>query len=219
MVKLVQKFGGLMETLRLEKHQLKKVAEILDRGGVVAFPTDTVYGVAVRCDSPSAIQRMKEAKQRPESKPFPMMVNSLAQIEAVASLNARDRRLIQRWMPGALTMIFAKKPEVPDSVTNGFDTIGIRMPDDPWILELISMIGCALLVPSANLSGEPPATDSDEVLRQLDGRIDAVVIGKSGAQVPSTIIDTRNEEIKLVRQGILTLEEIKASVLESEERL
>jgi L-threonylcarbamoyladenylate synthase len=208
-----------METLRLEKHQLEKVAEILDREGVVAFPTDTVYGLAVRCDSPKAIQRMKEAKQRPESKPFPMMVHSLAQIEAVASLDERDRRLIRRWMPGALTMIFAKKPEVPDVVTNGFDTIGIRMPDDPWILELISKLNCALLVPSANLSGEPTACDSDEVLRQLDGRIDAVIQGKSGAQIASTIIDTREETIKIIRQGKLTLDEILTSLNESEDTI
>lgn len=208
-----------METLRLDKHQLEKVAEILNRGGVVAFPTDTVYGLAVRCDSPSAIQRMKEAKQRPESKPFPMMVNSFAQIEAVASLDERDHRLIRRWMPGALTIIFAKKPEVPDIVTNGFDTIGIRMPDDPWILELITRIDCALLVPSANLSGEAPATDSDEVLRQLDGRIDAVILGKSGAQLASTIIDTRKEDIKIIRQGKLTLDEILASLKESEDTI
>jgi L-threonylcarbamoyladenylate synthase len=206
-----------METLRLEKHQLEKVAEILNRGGVVAFPTDTVYGIAVRCDNPDAIQRMKEAKQRPESKPFPMMVNSLSQIEAVASLDERDHRLIRRWMPGALTMIFAKKPEVPDSITNGFDTIGIRMPDDPWILELIAKLDCALLVPSANLSGEAAATDSDEVLRQLDGRIDAVILGESGAQLASTIIDTRQEIIKIIRQGKLALDEIQASLNESEE--
>lgn len=208
-----------METLRLGKHQLEKVAEILNRGGVVAFPTDTVYGLAVRCDSPSAIQRMKEAKQRPESKPFPMMVNSLAQIEAVASLDERDHRLIRHWMPGALTIIFAKKPEVPDIVTNGFDTIGIRMPDDPWILELITKLNCALLVPSANLSGEATATDSDEVLRQLDGRIDAVILGKSGAQLASTIIDTRKEDIKIIRQGKLTLDEILASLNESEDTI
>jgi L-threonylcarbamoyladenylate synthase len=208
-----------METLRLEKHQLEKVAEILDREGVVAFPTDTVYGLAVKCDSPNAIQRMKEAKQRPESKPFPMMVHSLAQIEAVASLDERDHRLIKRWMPGALTMIFAKRAEVPDIVTNGFDTIGIRMPDDPWILELISKLNCALLVPSANLSGEPTACDSDEVLRQLDGRIDAVVLGRSGAQIASTIIDTREETIKIIRQGKLTLDEILTSLNESEDTI
>jgi L-threonylcarbamoyladenylate synthase len=208
-----------METLRLEKHQLEKVAEILDREGVVAFPTDTVYGLAVRCDSPNAILRMKEAKQRPESKPFPMMVHSLAQIEAVASLDERDHRLIKRWMPGALTMIFAKRPEVPDIVTNGFDTIGIRMPDDPWILELIGKLNCALLVPSANLSGETPACDSDEVLRQLDGRIDAVILGKSGAKVASTIIDTREETIKIIRQGKLTLDEILKSLNESEDKI
>lgn len=206
-----------METLRLQTHQLKQVAEILDRGGVVAFPTDTVYGLAVRSDDPVAIQRMKDAKQRPESKPFPMMVGSLSQIEAVASLSEREIRLIRRWMPGALTMIFNKKPEVSEVITNGFDTIGIRMPDDPWILELIKEMGCGLLVPSANLSGEPPASDSDEVLRQLDGRIDAVVLGRSGAQLASTIIDAREKQIKVIRQGKIRLEEIMESLNESEE--
>ena len=208
-----------METLRLEKHQLEKVAEILNRGGVVAFPTDTVYGLAVRCDRLDAIQKMKEAKQRPESKPFPMMVNSLAQIEAVALLDERDHRLIRHWMPGALTMIFAKRPEVPEIITNGFNTIGIRMPDDPWILELIGKLNCALLVPSANLSGEAPTSLSDEVLRQLDGRIDAVVLGNSGAQIASTLIDTREASIKVIRQGKLTLEEIEASLNESEDKI
>lgn len=207
-----------METLRLQAHQLKQVAEILDRGGVVAFPTDTVYGLAVRSDDPVAIQRMKDAKQRPESKPFPMMVGSLSQIEAVASLGEREIRLIRRWMPGALTMIFNKKPEVSEVITNGFDTIGIRMPDDPWILELIKEMGCGLLVPSANLSGEPPASDSDEVLRQLDGRIDAVVLGRSGAQTASTIIDAREKQIKVIRQGKIRLEEILESLDESEEK-
>ncbi|MHC1735094.1 MAG: L-threonylcarbamoyladenylate synthase [Erysipelotrichaceae bacterium] len=207
-----------METLRLQAHQLKQVAEILNRGGVVAFPTDTVYGLAVRSDDPVAIQRMKDAKQRPESKPFPMMVGSLSQIEAVASLGEREIRLIRRWMPGALTMIFNKKPEVSEVITNGFDTIGIRMPDDPWILELIKEMGCGLLVPSANLSGEPPASDSDEVLRQLDGRIDAVVLGRSGAQLASTIIDAREKQIKVIRQGKIRLEEILESLDESEEK-
>ena len=207
-----------METLRLQAHQLKQVAEILNRGGVVAFPTDTVYGLAVRSDDPVAIQRMKDAKQRPESKPFPMMVGSLSQIEAVASLGEREIRLIRRWMPGALTMIFNKKPEVSEVITNGFDTIGIRMPDDPWILELIKEMGCGLLVPSANLSGEPPASDSDEVLRQLDGRIDAVVLGRSGAQTASTIIDAREKQIKVIRQGKIRLEEILESLDESEEK-
>lgn len=207
-----------METLRLLSHQLDEVAEILNRGGVVAFPTDTVYGLAVRSDDPRAIQRMKDAKQRPESKPFPMMVDSLSQIEAVASLSEREIRLIRRWMPGALTMIFNKKPEVSEVITNGFDTIGIRMPDDPWILGLIRKMGCGLLVPSANLSGEPPASDSDEVLRQLDGRIDAVVLGRSGAQLASTIIDAREKQIKVIRHGKIRLEEIMESLDESEEK-
>ncbi|HAM62557.1 MAG TPA: threonylcarbamoyl-AMP synthase, partial [Erysipelotrichaceae bacterium] len=87
-----------------------------------------------------------------------------------------------------------------------------------WILELIKEMGCGLLVPSANLSGEPPASDSDEVLRQLDGRIDAVVLGRSGAQTASTIIDAREQQIKVIRQGELRLEEILDSLNESEEK-
>ena len=201
-----------METQRLTKKDSAKIVEILNSGGVVAFPTDTVYGLAVRYDLKEAILKMKEAKQRPETKPFPMMVSSKAQIERVAVTDARSQKLIDQWMPGALTLVFKKKPEIDELVTNGFPTIGIRMPDDDFVLEIINRVGVPLLVPSANLSGQPSCTTSEEVLKQLDGRIDAVVLGESGASTASTVCDTTVDELKILRQGPIKLEDLEASI-------
>ncbi len=201
-----------METQRLTKKDSAQIVEILNRGGVVAFPTDTVYGLAVRYDLKEAILKMKEAKQRPETKPFPMMVSSKAQIERVAVTDARSQRLIDQWMPGALTLVFKKRPEIDELVTNGFPTIGIRMPDDDFVLEIINRVGVPLLVPSANLSGQPSCTTSEEVLKQLEGRIDAVVLGESGASTASTVCDTTGDELKILRQGPIKLEDLEASI-------
>ena len=201
-----------METQRLTKKDSAQIIEILNRGGVVAFPTDTVYGLAVRYDLKEAILKMKEAKQRPETKPFPMMVSSKAQIERVAVTDARSQKLIDQWMPGALTLVFKKRPEIDELVTNGFPTIGIRMPDDDFVLEIINRVGVPLLVPSANLSGQPSCTTSEEVLKRLDGRIDAVVLGESGASTASTVCDTTGDELKILRQGPIKLEDLEASI-------
>ena len=201
-----------METQRLTKKDSAQIVEILNRGGVVAFPTDTVYGLAVRYDLKEAILKMKEAKQRPETKPFPMMVSSKAQIDRVAVTDARSQKLIDQWMPGALTLVFKKRPEIDELVTNGFPTIGIRMPDDDFVLEIINRVGVPLLVPSANLSGQPSCTTSEEVLKQLDGRIDAVVLGESGASTASTVCDTTGDELKILRQGPIKLEDLEASI-------
>ena len=201
-----------METQRLTKKDSAQIVEILNRGGVVAFPTDTVYGLAVRYDLKEAILKMKEAKQRPETKPFPMMVSSKAQIERVAVTDARSQKLIDQWMPGALTLVFKKRPEIDELVTNGFPTIGIRMPDDDFVLEIINRVGVPLLVPSANLSGQPSCTTSEEVLKQLDGRIDAVVLGESGASTARTVCDTTGDELKILRQGPIKLEDLEASI-------
>ena len=201
-----------METQRLTKKDSAQIVEILNRGGVVAFPTYTVYGLAVRYDLKEAILKMKEAKQRPETKPFPMMVSSKAQIERVAVTDARSQKLIDQWMPGALTLVFKKRPEIDELVTNGFPTIGIRMPDDDFVLEIINRVGVPLLVPSANLSGQPSCTTAEEVLKQLDGRIDAVVLGESGASTASTVCDTTGDELKILRQGPIKLEDLEASI-------
>lgn len=185
------------------------VVNILKSGGLVAFPTDTVYGLAVCSDNEEAVKRLQIAKGRPEDKPFPMMVANYKQIAEVASFSVAEEKIMKALMPGALTMIYNKKGTLPEYVTNGFSTVGIRMPDDEWIIKLIKKVGCPLLVPSANLSGEVTCLDSDGVLSQLAGRIDAVIVGKAQGSLASTIIDARDGKPKIIRQGIITLEEIE----------
>ena len=198
-----------MNTARLSEENVKEAVELLKKGKVVCFPTDTVYGAAIRYDSLEAIKRLKRAKKRPESKPFPMMVANKEQIEQVAYVSEKAQKLIDAFMPGAITLVFKKREEVADEVTNGFETIAIRMPDDAWILEVIDAVGVPLLVPSANISGEAPCHTSEEVLRQLDKRVSAVVTGESGGYLSSTIVDVSTDAFRILRQGPITEEKIR----------
>ncbi len=206
---LYNNFGDDMETKILKKEDLDVVIEILDQDGVVAFPTDTVFGVGVRCDRIQAIEKLKTAKGRPDEKPFPMMVSSVDQMKKVAQVTKRDEKIIEAFMPGALTLIFNKKEEVDPRITNGFDTIAIRMPDDPFILGLLDRLDVPMLVTSANLSGAPSALNDEEAFEQLGGRIEAIVQGKSGAAKASTILDVTKAELQVLRPGELSLEEIE----------
>lgn len=198
-----------MNTVILTREDVKEAVELLKKGKVVCFPTDTVYGAAIRYDSTEAIKRLKRAKKRPESKPFPMMVGNKEQIEQVAYVSEKARKLIDAFMPGAITLVFRKREEVADEVTNGFETIAIRMPDDAWILKVISEVGVPLLVPSANISSEPPCHTSEEVLQQLDRRVSAVVTGESGGYFSSTIVDVSSDAFRILRQGPVTEEQIR----------
>ncbi len=197
------------KTLRLTKEDRESVIQLLQKEEVVAFPTDTVYGAAIRYDSPLAMKRLKRAKHRPESKPFPMMVADFEQIYEVALVCEKAEKLMHAFMPGAITLVFPKKESVADFVTNGLETIAIRMPDDDWIREVIRKSGHPLLVPSANLSGEHPCHTSEEVLKQLDGRIKAVVLGESERALSSTIVDVTKEQYGILRQGPISEEEIR----------
>lgn len=201
-----------MKTKLLTIKDIGEVATIIRNEGIVAFPTDTVYGLGIRYDSSIAVSKLKFVKKRSETKPFPMMVNSLKQIEMVADLDERDRFLITRWLPNALTIVFRKRKDLKDYVTNGLDTVAIRMRNDEFVLNIIDLLKVPLLVPSANISNEAPAKSHEEVLVQLDTMIDAVVIGKCTQGIPSTIISTVDEEIKLLREGPITLQEILDSL-------
>ena len=199
-----------MKTIRYEIFDLETVANLLKDGKVVAFPTDTVYGVGVIYGNEAALQALKESKKRPDNKPIPTMVSSEAQIREVAHVNKYEAALIEEFLPGALTLILRKRSAVPSYVTNGLDTIAIRMPDDDAILHLIDLVERPLLVSSANLSGEDTGDDEDEVLEQLDGRIDAIVVGETKGHKPSTIVDIRDGNLKILRDGAISARRIKA---------
>lgn len=199
-----------MKTIRYETHDMETVANLLKEGKVVAFPTDTVYGVGVIYGNEAALKALKESKRRPDNKPIPTMVNSLAQIRQIAHVNKQEIALIEEFLPGALTLILRKRSAVPAYVTNGLDTIAVRMPDDDTVLHLIDLVERPLLVSSANLSGEDTGDDDEEVLEQLEGRIDAIVVGETKGHKPSTIVDVRDGKLKVLRDGAISERKLKA---------
>ncbi len=196
-------------TIVYEKNQLEEVIEQIKQGKVIAFPTDTVYGLGVRYFDENALNRLKEAKGRPEDKPIPTMVANREQLAMVAEITPAITAITEAFLPGALTLVMKKKQEVPAYVTNHLDTIGVRMPNDPFVLALIEGSGAPMLVTSANLSGEATGTTFEQVMEQLDGRIDGIVKGECGCLSASTIIDVTGSQIKVLREGPITKEAIE----------
>lgn len=196
-----------MDTIKLTKEDRNKVIEILNNGGIVAFPTDTVFGLGCIINK-EAIAKIYEAKGRSFDKPLPMMCNSLSMIESVAQVSDNAKKIINRFVPGALTLIFNKKSNIEDYVTNGKPTIGIRVPNDKWILDLISELNQPILVTSANLSDTGSLLKWEDVYSQLNGKIEAIVCADATGETSSTIIDV-TQGVKLLRQGPITIEQIE----------
>lgn len=195
-----------------EKEQLEEIVAALKAGQTIAFPTDTVYGLGVISSDAQALERLKQAKGRPENKPVPTMVSSLAQLRMVACVDERTEKIVRAFMPGALTLVMRRQPALPDYMTNGWETIGVRMPDDPFVLKLIEGCGVPMLVSSANRSGKATGTTFAEVMRQLDGCIDGIVKGTCGCLSASTIIDLSGDKVKVLREGPITSAQIDAAL-------
>ena len=196
-----------MQTIKYTKMDINKIINVLISGGIVAFPTDTVFGLACTINK-EAIDKVYKAKGRSFDKPLPMMCDGIEMIESVAYVNEDTKKIIDKFTPGALTIIFKKKESVEDYVTNGKDTIGIRIPDDEWILDLIKKMNAPLLVTSANLSDTGSLIRWEDVYKQLDGKVDGIVCQDARGESSSTIIDATSKEIKMLRSGPIQLEEI-----------
>lgn len=197
-------------TLRLTKDDFQTVCTLLKQGEVVAFPTDTVFGIGVIYNDGKAVRKLKEAKQRDAHKALPLMVADIRQLEEVSEIGDRERRIAAALMPGALTIVVKRKDTVIADAVQGMDTVGIRIPDDPFVLALLREVG-PMFVTSANLSGQPSANTEEEVLAQLDGRIAAVVAGSAGSHTASTVVDCSGETLKILRHGDITREELTAA--------
>jgi len=198
-----------VQTKVVSKDKLDELVEALNRDEVIAFPTETVFGLGIIYDSKKAMDALKWAKQRPETKPFTLMIADVSWIKDFALTKEADWNVINAFMPGPLTLIFKRKEEVEAWITNGYETIGVRYPDDKFVQALIQKVGKPLLVPSANLSGMPAATNTQEVLAQLDGRISYVVDGTCQGGMASTIVSLVEEKPKLIRQGKILLSNIE----------
>lgn len=198
-----------METLHLNWSQLEDAAKILREGGVVAFPTETVYGLGAIASKKEAFERLVELKKRPPEKPFTLMCSSIGEAVRYAEIDHRSRAVLQKFLPGEVTLLLSPRPHLPAWITLNSKYIGIRIPELEEVRNLIALVGEPLLVPSANISGEKTATNSDEVSKSFEGRIDAIIEGECKDNLASTIVICGKGEISLVREGPVPFEEIK----------
>lgn len=192
---------------------VSRAASVLTAGGIVAFPTDTVYGLGAVYSQEQAVKRVFSAKERPENKPLSILVCDISQVEMLAQDIPEDAyKLMKAFWPGALTLILKLKKDacVPEEITAGKDTIGVRMPDSRLALDIIRAAGAPLAAPSANISGERSACRADQVTQDLAGRIDMIIDGGDcPIGLSSTIIDLSGPSYRLLRQGSISPEDIK----------
>ena len=187
----------------------KKILETLKNHGIIAFPTETVMGLGVLYDDFSAYTNLNKLKRRPEDKPYTMMLGSTEDIEKYAFIDEKAKKIMQNFMPGPVTILVKVKNCVPEFVTHSTGVVGIRVPADNKICEIINEIKKPLLVPSANRSGEAPALTSEEVKTIFGEEVGYVVEGKAGGEKPSTIIDLTQENYKIIREGPISESEIR----------
>lgn len=193
-------------------------ARVLRDGGVIAMPTDTVYGLAASLDAPAAVARLYEVKDRPPQKAIPILLSDKDQLERVAAeIDDLTEALAARFWPGALTLVITAQPGLPAHVTTidpaGRTTVAVRVPNDPVALAVITAAGGALAVTSANRSGEAPATSVEEILRLDTAGLDAVVDGgHSPIGQPSTILALQEGGMTILREGAIPEERIRQEI-------
>jgi L-threonylcarbamoyladenylate synthase len=187
---------------------IERAAAVIRAGGLVAFPTETVYGLGADATSRRAVQKIYEAKRRPADNPLIAHVSDREMLDLVAcGIGSRARQLIERFWPGPLTLVLKRRHGVAEAVTAGLDTIAVRMPENSIALELIRRAGAPLAAPSANASGRPSPTRAEHVLRDLDGRIDMIIDGgATKIGIESTVLDLSSNQPVLLRPGWVTRE-------------
>ena len=191
---------------------LEEALTVLREGGVVAFPTDTVYGVGADPLREKAVAALFQAKGRPAEKAIPLLLSEASQMEAVArEVPAAAEILARRFWPGPLSLVLRAREEVPPLVRAGGDTVALRMPAHPVALRLIAAFGRPLAVTSANLSGHPSPATAEEVLAQLQGRIPLLVDGgRCPGGEPSTVLDLTVDPPRVLRPGPVTWDEVQS---------
>lgn len=195
--------------------KLEEPAQIIKNGGIVVFPTETVYGIGANALNAEAVKKIYEIKKRPLSKPITLLVNSIDMIERVAKdITPFEYAIIKKFFPGPLTIILQKKDVIPDIVTSGGSTVGIRMPANEIALELINRAGVPLATPSANISDKPSKTNIKDVMSDFPEGVDCFIDGgKSKIGVASTIVQVIDGVPHILRQGTITEEQINKLII------
>ena len=193
---------------RYKKNEIEKLVKILKNDGVISVPTDTVFGICARINSERAHDKLITIKNRSIKKSFPVMCANEEQIKSIAIVNDVAKKLIKSFMPGPITLVLSKNKNLPEYVTNGKDTIAVRMATSETIKKLILELGSPIFMTSANQSGKKECTNLEKIEKNcplLDGIIEGTVIFSKG----STIVDCSSDKIKILREGPISKEQIK----------
>ena len=205
----MEQYINMKNNLNYDK--LKEPAQIIKKGGIVIFPTETVYGIGTNGLDENAIKKLYEVKQRPLNKPISLLVNNIEMVEKIAkNITEVEYKLMERFFPGPLTIIFEKRDVVPDILTSNTNTIGIRMPSGEIAKKLIEFAGVPIATSSSNISGKPSGTNISDIKKDFEGKVDCFIDNdESELGIPSTVIRIIDNIPHILRQGAISEEEIR----------
>ncbi len=192
------------------QQQVERGISILKRGGIVAFPTDTVYGLGAGSNLYQAVERIYQVKARPQNMALPLLLADISQLTEVADSVPRVAwDLAHNFLPGALTLVLHKSKSVPDIITAGGMTVAVRIPAHPVPVALAEGLGSPIVGTSANLSGKPSSLTADEVYSQFGDKVDLVIDGQCSGGRESTIVDVTGETPVVLREGAISRQELE----------
>ena len=201
-----------MNVLKSTKTNIKKAAQIVKKGGLVVYPTETVYGLGCDPLNIQAVKQIIEVKGN-RNKPLPILAASIDDAERIAVTSSNAKMLAAKFWPGHLTLVVPKKPILPEIVTFGLDTVGLRIPRNSVALKLASLSGGLLVGSSANRTGEVPPRSVQELSEELTDMVDVVLDGGESVRgIPSTIVDLTSNEPKILREGPISPKAIFATL-------
>ena len=199
------------QILKDNKEDIEKAGQIIKDGGLVAFPTETVYGLGADGLNPEAVKKVYKAKGRPSDNPMILHISQIDQVYGIAKdVSEEHLKLMEAFWPGPMTVVMECKGVVPKETTGGLSTVGIRLPKTDSARQLITAAATPIAAPSANLSGKPSPTKASHVLDDLDGRIDAIIEGGDcQVGIESTVLTIKDGKVIILRPGLITPEDIE----------
>lgn len=190
------------------ENEIDELVYILKNDGVISVPTDTVYGLCGKIDSKKAYEKLLDIKERPINKAFPIICADEKQVRKIGIVDKNVEKLISEFMPGPITLILERNENLDDYITNGKNTIAVRIATTKALVELIRKVGTPIFMTSANKSGEPECKNIAEI-EKLSPLLDGILYGKYSFGKASTIVDCRFGEIKIIRKGPISEKEIR----------
>lgn len=199
---------------KINKKELDECIEVIENGGIVVFPTETVYGIGTNAFCEQSVRKIYEIKNRPDEKALTIMLSSIDEIENFAVINNDiERKIIQNFMPGPITIILERKKGILDHVATGKNTIGIRIPNNNIILSILEKLKLPLVAPSANISGQPSGVVLEDIIEEFVNKVDICIDGgKCDVSESSTIVQVVDNQVKIIRQGTITKEQIERNI-------